>query len=77
MGRKVKYTGERNKVLNTQNFLWGVLGVGLLVEGIALSKPKWGGSISTNISGALKAAGPIGIAAFAFLFGHWIDDAGE
>lgn len=74
MGREVR---DRNKWLNTENFLWAVLGTGLIVEGIALSNKRWGGSISSNISKALRASGPIGIAAVGFLFGHWVDDAGE
>ena len=66
---------SENRYLNTRNFLFAVLGTGLVVEGIALCNKRWGGSISRNISKGLKAAGPIGVAAVSFLFGHWIDDA--
>jgi hypothetical protein len=76
VGRKVSQM-ETNKYLNTENFLWLVLGTGLVIEGISLKNGRWGGSISRNISAALKKAGPIGIAAFGFLVGHWIDDAEE
>lgn len=68
---------ERNKYLNTQNFIFATLLTGLIVEGIALRNKRWGGSISRNISKGLKVAGPIGVAAVSFLFGHWIDDADE
>jgi hypothetical protein len=71
MGREV------NKYFNTKNFLWAILGTGLVVEGLSLSRKGWGGSISSNISKGLKAGGPIAIAAFGFLVGHWIDDAEE
>lgn len=73
MGREVK----ENKVFNTRNFLWAVLGTGLVVEALALTKKEWGGSISANISKGLKASGPIGLVAFGYLIGHWADDAGE
>lgn len=66
-----------NKWLNTKNFILAVLGVGIVVEGIALSNKRWGGTISKNISRGLKVGGPIGVAAVSFLFGHWIDDADE
>lgn len=74
MGREIN---DKNRWLNTENFLWATLGVGLVVEAISLRNKRWGGSISDNISNGLRAAGPIGIAAFGFLVGHWIDDAGE
>ena len=66
---------KQNKYLNTPNYLGAVLLTGAIVEYLALTKPSWGGSISKNISKGLKVAGPIGVAAAAFLFGHWIDDA--
>ena len=65
----------RNRYLNTQNFLFLTLLAGVVVEGISVSNKRWGGSISRNISKGLKIAGPIGVAAVSFLFGHWIDDA--
>lgn len=64
-----------NKWLTTPNFIGAVLLAGVVVEYLSLKHKRWGGSISKNISKGLKQAGPIGVAAVSFLFGHWIDDA--